>query len=216
MKTMSEVMEKKGRTRVMDLPTSHPLYETWNGMLIRCFSPKEHKRYPSYIGTDVCDKWLVFSKFVEDFEDMKCGFDLPSKWQLDKDILEKGSKYYSRETSCIVSPRLNSFLTHRRELGEYPLGVRLHHTGSYEVRCHNSWTKKRKTLGMTKDVYLAGLLWQHEKHRLACKYASEGLGTDFLDTRVGHALRDWYVLSDSELQLVEEFYESKNRKKAYK
>ncbi len=51
-------MEKLNKTKV---------YYAWTSMKARCFNPKKHN-YPRYggRGITVCDRWLDFSKFLED------------------------------------------------------------------------------------------------------------------------------------------------------
>lgn len=38
-------------------------YETWKGMLRRCYSELYHKKEPTYKECSVCDEWLLFSNF---------------------------------------------------------------------------------------------------------------------------------------------------------
>ena len=45
-------------------------------------------------------------------------------WQLDKDILVKGNKLYSKDTCCFVPSEVNNLLIKRDNFrGEYPVGV---------------------------------------------------------------------------------------------
>lgn len=94
-------------------------YQTWHGMLERCYSAKCQARQPSYVGCTVDVSWLHFSVF--------------EKWMLsqnyegralDKDLLFPGNKVYSAETCVFVPLALNSLLvTAKATRGEYPLGV---------------------------------------------------------------------------------------------
>ena len=60
--------------------------------------------------------------FIEDVSKMK-GFGL-SDWCLDKDILQKGNKLYSKETCCFVPAEVNLLLTKSdKSRGEWPIGV---------------------------------------------------------------------------------------------
>lgn len=47
----------------------HPLYQTWTGMLHRCYS-EDSKNYPNYggRGIEVCERWHDVRLFVEDIE----------------------------------------------------------------------------------------------------------------------------------------------------
>lgn len=79
-------------------------YNTWRGMLQRCYSEAWHKKYPTYKGVKVCDEWLTFSNFKSWMEQQ----DWEGK-QLDKDLLGNG-KLYSPDTCCFLSKTLNSFI----------------------------------------------------------------------------------------------------------
>lgn len=94
-------------------------YEIWNKMLARCYSEREQKRRPTYVGVKVCDDWLYFSKFKKWFDvNYKDGY------ELDKDILSGASKIYSPNTCCFVPHHLNSLLTYKRiRIRDCPTGV---------------------------------------------------------------------------------------------
>jgi len=100
-------------------------YKLWSGMLERCFDEKYKQKYPTYQGVTCSKEWLSMTKFIEDVSQMK-GYGLIG-WQLDKDILSKGSKLYSKDTCCFVPLEVNMLLTKRDNArGEYPVGVYFH------------------------------------------------------------------------------------------
>ena len=94
------------------------LYTTWSGILHRCYSPKWHKKYPTYIGCSVCDEWLYLSNFKEWFDK-----NYVEGYQLDKDILVKGNKVYSPETCCFVPREINSIYKGSKREYDLPEGV---------------------------------------------------------------------------------------------
>jgi len=97
-------------------------YDLWKGMLQRCFDEKCKQKYPTYNDVTCSKEWLSMTKFIEDVSQMK-GFGLIG-WALDKDILQKGSKLYSKDTCCFVPAEVNLLLTKRDNCrGEYPVGV---------------------------------------------------------------------------------------------
>ena len=97
-------------------------YDLWKGMLRRCFSEKFKQRRPTYKDVTCSKEWLLIASFIEDVSKMK-GYDLEG-WQLDKDILVKGNKLYSKDTCCFVPHEVNSLLVKcDKARGEWPVGV---------------------------------------------------------------------------------------------
>ena len=97
-------------------------YQLWQGMLQRCFDEKLKQKYPTYQGVTCSKEWLLMTSFIEDVSKMK-GYGLKG-WELDKDILSKGNKLYSKDTCCFVPHEINSLLTKRdNHRGEWPVGV---------------------------------------------------------------------------------------------
>jgi len=81
------------------------LYDTWHGMLQRCYDPS-HIGYSRYgeRGIFVCNRWLVFSDFEKDIKNLpgyhlKCEY--PDEYTLDKDFY--ASNCYSPKTCCWIS-----------------------------------------------------------------------------------------------------------------
>ena len=97
-------------------------YKLWQGMLQRCFDEKLKQKYPTYQGVTCSKEWLLMTSFIEDVSKMK-GYDLDG-WHLDKDILVKGNKLYSKDACCFVPHEINMLLTKRDNArGEWPVGV---------------------------------------------------------------------------------------------
>lgn len=49
--------------KVQPFDKNCPYYQTWYGILSRCYSKHKQKRQPTYIGCRVCYEWLTFSNF---------------------------------------------------------------------------------------------------------------------------------------------------------
>jgi len=109
-------------------------YVLWMGMLKRCFSEKYKQNQPTYEGVTCSKEWLSMTTFIEDVSKMK-GYGL-SGWELDKDILQKGSKLYSKETCCFVPHEINMLLTKcDNSRGEYPIGANFNKaTGKFRAQ----------------------------------------------------------------------------------
>ncbi len=97
-------------------------YQLWKDMLRRCYSESYQLAYPSYINCSVEDHFHSFTNFNDFIMEMKGYGNL--NWHLDKDILIKGNKIYSRETICFIPYQINSFMTKSNRIrGKYPIGV---------------------------------------------------------------------------------------------
>lgn len=80
-------------------------YDSWIGMLRRCYSNKSLAKRPTYKDVTVCEEWHNFQNFAEWFEvNYKDGL------HLDKDLLSKHEKIYSPETCCFLTISENSRL----------------------------------------------------------------------------------------------------------
>lgn len=115
----------------LDMPTKinnkhTPEYVTWREMLRRCYSDNFQKKCPNYIGCSVCEEWHDFKNFYNDLIKMdgynKIG--LGRVVNLDKDLLHKGNKIYSKSNCCILPQQLNKLITTRgSSRGDFPIGV---------------------------------------------------------------------------------------------
>ena len=103
------------------------VYKHWTGLITRAFNVNWKNRSPSYECVTVCDEWLNFQNFAEwcykqeffGFKDEK-----GNSYQLDKDVLVKGSKIYSPETCSFVPCKINSLLVRGEKYrGNLPIGV---------------------------------------------------------------------------------------------
>lgn len=78
-------------------------YQTWKGMMERCYCPKLKVARPTYNGCTVCDEWHNFQVFAEWFDG-----NYIEGYHLDKDIKVKGNKIYSPDTCLFVSQAENT------------------------------------------------------------------------------------------------------------
>jgi hypothetical protein len=124
-------------------------YATWKGMLQRCYDPKFQSRQPMYIGCSVDKEWHNFQTFAKWYDENYYEID-GQTMSLDKDILIKGNKIYSKDTA-IFAPRLinNLFIKHIDQRGDFPIGVSYQKkSNKYIVRCGDgTGNKNRSKLG---------------------------------------------------------------------
>lgn len=121
-------------------------YNTWRGMIIRCYDPYEINKRPTYKDCFVCDEWLNFQNFAKWYYKNYYEID-GEQMHLDKDILCKSNKIYSPETCCLVPERINTlFVKCDKVRGEYPIGVNYcKDSNKLKVRCcvyENGKTKR--------------------------------------------------------------------------
>ena len=117
-------------------------YTIWYAMLQRCYDPKYHERYPTYKGCEV-EEYLLNFQYMGEWIN-KNYYGVPGeKMCLDKDILCKGNKIYSRDTCIFVPERINLlFVKSDNARGNNPIGVTLSRSGDYEVFCNNGYGKQ--------------------------------------------------------------------------
>ena len=95
---------------------------------------------------------------------------------LDKDILCKGNKIYSRNTCIFVPKRINTLFTKRdNDRGDSPIGATPTSSGNYQVRCHD---------GYGKSVYL-GVYSTKEKAFQVYKEYKEKVIREVIDSYEG-------------------------------
>lgn len=86
---------------------AHKFYITWTNMLQRCYDPKWHARYPTYIGCSVVDEWKLLSNFKRWFDS-----NYIDGYQLDKDFVFTGNKVYSPQTVVLLVAIIQSVLVY--------------------------------------------------------------------------------------------------------
>ena len=98
-------------------------YNTWKGMIHRCYNIKEYERAPTYQECSVCDEWLCYSNFEQWWDNNYYEIN-NQEMNLDKDILIKGNQVYSPQTCVIVPKDINMLFVQRgAKRGGLPIGV---------------------------------------------------------------------------------------------
>lgn len=163
-----------------------PVYRTWKHMLERCYDPKYHAKYPSYIECEVCDEWKTFSNFrnwmiLQDYEGKV----------LDKDLLNIDNKVYQPNSCLFVHHKINGFVTDaKRNRGKYMLGVSIRKNGKFMATCSNPFKGVNENLGYFLTELEAHLAWKVRKHEHACALAESEYCND---ERLADALRNRYL-----------------------
>ena len=112
-------------------------YRIYYEMLRRCYDSKFQEKHPSYKGCTAENDWFNFQNMAEWIENNY--YEVPGeKMHLDKDILCKGNKVYSRNTCIFVPQRINELFTKNDKTRGYsPIGVTPTSSGNYQVQCND-------------------------------------------------------------------------------
>ena len=117
-------------------------FNIWYRMLERCYDPKFHEKESTYEECEVEEYLLNFQHMGEWLESNY--YEIPGEIMcLDKDILNKGNKVYSRETCIFVPQKINSLFVKRdNDRGKCPIGIHQLPSGNYGVQCNNGYGKR--------------------------------------------------------------------------
>lgn len=97
---------------------NHQAYDTWSGMLQRCYDPKFQAAHPHYMGCAVSSEWLSFTGFFAWWKENSV-----DGWDLDKDFKSPGNRTYSPDNCLFIPKFLNNFITAKPGNRSLPMGV---------------------------------------------------------------------------------------------
>ena len=131
----------EGKYTVSENGKNKKEYKIWHSMIKRCYDPKYQEKHSTYKDCKVEDYLLNFQNMGEWIEENY--YKIPGETMcLDKDILCKGNKVYSRDTCIFVPERINNlFVKSDKARGKCPIGVTLTPSGTYQVYCSNKYGK---------------------------------------------------------------------------
>ena len=165
-------------------------YDLWTGMLRRCYSDALKKKYPTYEGCEVSDKFKSYEYFYEWCHN-QIGFN-SKDWQLDKDLLVKGSKVYSENTCVFIPQEINLMLIKcDASRGEHLIGVCWHKKDNAFVAKVSKTKGKREYLGFFKTEIEAFNSYKQAKESFVKEQANKW--KDEIDDRAYNALMNYEV-----------------------
>lgn len=145
-------------------------YETWSGMLSRCYDKTYQNKKPTYKDCTVCEEWLNYSIFKKWFDENIYEIE-NDQIHLDKDIIKKGNKHYCPQYCIFVPRRINSLFTNGKNVrGNLPVGITLDRT-TYRARL--STLDGRIDLGHYRTVEEAFKAYKQAKENYIKQIAEE-------------------------------------------
>jgi len=176
---------------IFDEPDSlSPPYDRWHSLVQRCYSQKQQKRQPTYIGCTVDQEWKNFQNFALWFKDNFYQIK-DERMEIDKDILIKGNKVYGPDTCCFVPQKINTlFVKAEKTRGKNPIGV------SYNKKDRKFWSQLNKGngpifLGKFDSPQEAFVIYKTEKENHIKNVAKEY--KDLIPDKVYKALMNYIV-----------------------
>ena len=167
-------------------------YQTWHGMLRRCYSDSWKSSNPTYNNCHVCSEWLNFQNFAEWFYLNYYEID-GEIMNLDKDILYKYNNEYGPET-CIYAPhRINNLFIRRESMrGNLPIGVKKY--GNKFEAGYSDEQSNRVVLGIFNTPEEAFYVYKEYKEKLIKDIADNY--KDFIPEKLYEAMYNYEVEID--------------------
>lgn len=149
-------------------------YSIWYSMMRRCFSQYFKNQFPTYKDVSCDPIWFYYEHFYdwihqqENYEAIK-----GLNYNIDKDILIKGNKYYSPERCVLVPQNVNKLLTkNNARRGKYPIGVIFEENrGYYSAYCNDG--AKQRHLNYYTTAEKAFIAYKEYKENVIKRIASE-------------------------------------------
>lgn len=162
-------------------------YAVWYGILQMAYDEKQKILNPCNIGVTVSEEFKYYTTFYE-WCDKQIGFGIDG-WVIDKDLLVKGNKQYSKENCVFLPLEINGALTTTKaKRGDYPIGI----TKRYSVyNVHVTKHNKLLWLGSFKTIEEAFQKYKEEKEKHLKELAEHY--KDQLDPRAYKALLSYKV-----------------------
>ena len=171
-----------------------PEYKMWSRMLERSLSEKWKACHPTYKDVSVDPRWYSMSTFISDVSTL-IGYEeaINGSWHLDKDLLVKGNRTYSKDTCCFIPIEINSLMVmHRSSRGAHPCGV--HFRKRYTKRPYCAVISRGgayKTLGYFATAEEAFYVYKEAKEAYIKEVANKW--KDQIDPRAYNALMNYQV-----------------------
>ena len=166
-------------------------YMLWGAMLKRCYDAEYHIKHPTYKDCYVSEKFKHYPYF-KNWCSGQVGFN-QAGWDLDKDILLRGNKFYSEDTCVFVPQEINKLLNRQdKDQDKYPVGVYYDSCeNNFQSKIHNG--KKPVRIGRFSTAEEAFQAYKQAKEAQIKAVANKW--KDQIDTRAYEALMGYQVES---------------------
>ena len=165
-------------------------YDLWYSMLRRCYSDTLKKRYPTYEDCEVSENFKSYEYFYE-WCQKQIGFSMDG-FELDKDLLLKGNKFYSENTCIFIPSEINSLLTKSTaSRGEHLIGVYFNKKSKAFVAMVSRNKGQPEYLGLFKTEIEAFNAYKEAKESFVKEQAEKW--KDKIDSRAYNALLNYQV-----------------------
>ena len=166
-------------------------YDLWYSMLRRCYSDTLKKRYPTYEDCEVSENFKSYEYFYE-WCQKQIGFSTDG-FELDKDLLLKGNKFYSENTCIFIPSEINSLLTKSTaSRGEHLIGVYFNKKSKAFVAMVSRNKGQPEYLGLFKTEIEAFNAYKEAKESFVKEQAEKW--KDKIDSRAYNALLNYQVV----------------------
>lgn len=158
----------KGEYKVSKSGKVTRVYNTWRGMLRRCYSEKEHKKHSTYTNCNTNEMFHNFQNFGDWDKDNFYQVE-KERMCLDKDILVKHNKIYSPETCIYVPHTINVLFTKSdKTRGKSAIGTTLVNN-KYKAYCNlinpETGKSKKEYLGYYDTEFEAFQVYKYHKEK---------------------------------------------------
>ena len=162
-------------------------------MLKRCYSDVYKKKKPTYEGCEVSDNFKSYEYFYE-WCHKQIGFSMDG-FELDKDLLIKGNKFYSENTCVFIPSEINSLLTKcTASRGKHLIGVCWHNASKSFIAMVSKNKGQREHLGYFNTEIEAFKAYKTAKESFVKEQAEKWRGQ--IDDRAYKALMSYEVNID--------------------
>lgn len=177
-------------------------YRIWTNMLERVYGYRFDSKNIAYKDCSVDEEWFNFQNFVKWHDENLMLYTNEEPYNIDKDLLIKNNKLYSKNTCMLVPRTINSFIQRdKSQRGEYLIGVtyiKFNNKGyplkkPFLAKCKNPFKAENQSsyIGYYETEYEAFLAYKERKEFYAKRLARYYKGT--VDERIIMALENFCV-----------------------